>query len=280
VQHNYASPIVVKYGGAALANVSEPRGVEGPAIPSDPVLSEIAALTADGTPVVLVHGGGPEIDRELSARGIATQRLDGQRVTGADALGVVEAVLCGTLNKRLVRALCALGARATGISGEDACTLVARRALGPRGADLGYVGEIASCDPRLLELLLHHRFVPVVAPLAISRDARHAFNVNADLAAAAIAAELRARAFVVITNVARVLRDVDDPGSGIDRLTAAEARSFAASDACRDSMKPKLVAAAVAVEAGAGAAYVAAAKPQAIAAALAGDATIVTADSS
>ncbi len=267
MQHNYATPIVVKYGGAALPE----RNAD------DPVLREIAALAAREEPVVLVHGGGPEIDGALAARGIVTQRVDGQRVTDAASLDVVEMVLCGTLNKRLVRALCALGAPAVGISGQDARMLVARRVLGAGEASLGYVGEIASCDATLLELLIRGRFVPVVAPLAVSRDGTQAYNVNADLAAAAIAAELRARAFVIITNVPRVLRDVDDPRSGIDRMAAAEARAFAASDACRDSMKPKLLGASLAVEGGAGASYMCVPRADAttIKAAMAGGSTIV-----
>ena len=266
--HDYArpgqSPIVVKYGGNALA-----------AATADPVLAEIADLHFARRPVVLVHGGGPEIDRALAERGIATERIDGLRVTGAETLDVTEAVLCGSLNKRLVRALAALGVRAAGISGQDGATLVAERTVPPNGADLGYVGTIAHTDPLLVQTLLDAGFLPVVAPLALARDRTHAYNVNADLAAAALAAALRARAFVIVTNVPRVLRDPDDPTSGIDMLTLDGARRFAASDACRSSMKPKLEAATSAVTGGAAAAYICAAGPNAIARALAGDSTRV-----
>ncbi len=277
VRHNHATPagpVVVKYGGAALDARVIPSAVEGP--PPDQLLAEIAALQARGTEVVLVHGGGPEIDRALQERGVGTERVEGQRVTDATTLEIAEAVLCGTLNKRLVRACTALGMKAAGISGEDARTLVARRATASDGSDLGFVGEIISCDPTLVRALLERKILPVIAPLAVAEDSTHAYNVNADLAAASIAAALRASAFIVVTNVPRVLRNLDDPDSAVDHFSPDEALAFAATDACRSSMKPKLVAAATAVRNGAAASYVCSPKEQTIASALAGDATIVT----
>lgn len=256
--------LVVKYGGGAMPVA----GQTGP----DPILAEIAAL---GASVVLVHGGGPEIDAALAQRGIVTARLDGMRVTDAPTLDVTEAVLCASINKRMVRGALALGMPAVGISGEDAKTLVAQRAYGSHGEDLGYVGTIALTDVTLIRTLLDAGFLPVVAPLAVARDAAHAYNVNADLAAAAIAAALGVDAFIAVTNVPRVLRHADDPTSGIDRLTPNEAMRFAAGEACRSNMKPKLRAAAAAVKDGAAASYICALKPNAIVSALAGDATVV-----
>ncbi len=243
---------------------------------TDPLLEEVARLHAEGNAVVIVHGGGPEIDRELAQRGIVTRRIDGLRVTDAATLDVTEAVLCATLNKRLVRAFQALGIRAVGISGQDGPTLVAERIAPSATSDLGYVGAITKTDPRLLRALLTAGFLPVVAPLAIAHDCAHAYNVNADLAAAAIAATLGARALVIVTNVARVLRDLDDPSSGIDCLSLREAEMFAASDACRESMRPKLRAAIAAVAGGADIAYICAAAPGAIQDAIDGNATRVT----
>ncbi|MGH7737983.1 MAG: acetylglutamate kinase [Candidatus Tyrphobacter sp.] len=265
MQHKYASPIVAKYGGAALPAAGQ----------TDPTLAEIAALRERGDAVILIHGGGPEIDEALRVRGIDSERIDGHRVTDEQALAVVEATLCGTINKRLVRLALVLGLRAVGISGEDGGLLRARRAWGAGGEDLGFVGEIEACDPAILHALLEHAILPVVAPLAISQDGAHAYNVNADLAAAAIAAALRARAFVVLTNVPRVLADPDDERSGIERMTPDEARAFATNAACRSSMKPKVLAAAIAVEDGAEASYICGAGTGAISRALAGDATIV-----
>src|SRR5580704_2807876 len=151
---------------------------------------------------------------------------------------------------------------------------------GARGEDLGYVGRIVATDVRPIDALLDAGFLPIVAPLAIARDGSHAYNVNADLAAAALAGALRADAFVAITNVPRVFRDPDDPSSGIDALTPEDALRFAAGDACRSSMKPKLQAAARAVRGGAGAAYICSAKPNEIAGAVGGDATVIRSDDS
>jgi acetylglutamate kinase len=258
-------PIVIKYGGSVVI----PRSVEGP----DPILAELVQLHLGGTRIVLVHGGGPEIDRWLADRHVPTRRVDGLRVTDEVTLEVTEAVLCATINKRLVRACAALGARAVGISGEDADTLVAQTAHGSHGEDLGFVGDVTACDPSLINLLLAANYLPVVAPLAVAPDDAHAYNVNADLAAAAIAGALHARAFIMITNVERVRRDPKDPASGIDRLSLDEARAFAKTPACEGGMLPKMQAAIAAVEAGAAASYICG--PHSIVDALAGNATVV-----
>jgi acetylglutamate kinase len=264
-------PIVVKYGGNAMPS---PGGAC-----TDPTLFEVAQLWRAGWPIVLVHGGGPEIDAALAERGIVTDRIDGMRVTRKATLDVTEAVLCGTINKRLVRALTALGLPAVGVSGQDGASLVARVARTASGADLGYVGKIERCDARLVQTLLDAKFLPVVAPIAAAADSTTAYNVNADLAAAALAGALRASAFVAITNVRRVLRDVDDPASAIERLTPAQARVFADSAACRSGMKPKLHAAALAAAGGTVRSFICGAEPGSISAAMfAGDATIVASE--
>lgn len=267
--HKYARTIVVKYGGAVMPAAAEGKG--------DPILAEVASLRDAGTGVVLVHGGGPEIDSVLARRGIETARIDGLRVTDAATLEVTEAVLCASINKRIVRDALALGMPAVGLSGQDGKMLVAHAALGPFGEDLGFVGEIVATDVSLIRTLLGAEFLPIVAPLAIARDASHAYNVNADLAAAAIAAALRVEAFVAVTNVARVLRDPEDRRSGIDLFTPEDALRFADGEACRSSMKPKLRAAVSAVRGGAAAAYICGAGPRGIVAALRGDATVIRA---
>jgi acetylglutamate kinase len=267
--NNYARTIVVKYGGGAMP------GAQGAT--ADPVLLEIATLREAGNEIVLVHGGGPAIDAALSQRGIDTARIDGMRVTDATTLEVTEAVLCATVNKRIVREVLAFGVPAVGLSGQDGKMLIAERAVGPRTEDLGYVGRIIATDVRLLRTLLDTGFLPVVAPLAVARDGTHAYNVNADLAAAALAAALRADVFVAITNVPRVYGDPDDPASGIDTFTPDDALRFAATQACQSSMKPKIEGAACAVRDGAVAAYICSAKPNAIVSAIRGDATVIRA---
>ncbi len=196
-------------------------------------------------------------------------------MTDAASLETVEAVLCATANKRLVRICLQQGIPAVGISGQDGGLIRARRATSPAGDDLGFVGEITSIDPAPLLALLEGGFLPIVAPLAIGEDSAHAYNVNADTAAGAIAGAMRADAFITLTNVARVLRDPADPSSAIHELSLPAAQEFARSDACASGMKPKMLAAIGAVTGGVLRAYICAAQPGAIAGALAGNATII-----
>jgi acetylglutamate kinase len=239
------------------------------------LLLEIADLRAAGHAVILVHGGGPEIDDALTRRGLSTRRVDGLRVTDADALEVAEAVLCATANKRLVRMCLQHGISAVGLSGQDGGLIRVRRALSPSGYDLGYVGEIVSVEPALLLALLDAGYLPIVSPIAVDERAQHAYNVNADTVAGAIAAAIKADAYVALTNVERVLRDPRDPNTAIGQLTVPDALHFASSDACASGMKPKVLAAIDAVAGGAQRAYICAAKPRAISGALAGNATII-----
>jgi acetylglutamate kinase len=256
--------VVVKYGGNAMG-----QGTDGP------LLSELAHLRAAGHAVILVHGGGPEIDEALSRRGLATRRVDGLRVTDAPALEVAEAVLCATANKRLVRACLQRGIPAVGISGQDGALIRVRPALSPSGYDLGFVGEIVAVDPAPLLALIGGGYLPIVSPIAVDQRAQHAYNVNADTVAGAIAAAVKADAYIALTNVDRVLRNPADPQSAIDELTLSDAIHFAGSDACDGGMKPKMLAAIDAVTGGARRAYICSAKPGAIGAALAGNATII-----
>jgi acetylglutamate kinase len=253
--------IVLKYGGNAMVAGAE-----------DPVLDEIAALAREGTRIVVVHGGGPQIDAALREKGIAEERIDGLRVTSAAARDVVEAVLCGTVNKDLVRGLLARGAKAFGFSGEDAGLLAARRMRVPDG-DLGYVGVPAAVDAGLLHAILGLGVVPVIAPLGLDPVENVALNLNADTAAGAIAAALAADAYVVLTNVAGVRRDRHDPASVIARLTVAEAHGFLSDGTFSDGMRPKMRAAIDAVAGGARRALIAEAARDGIRNALAGAGT-------
>ncbi len=255
--------IVLKYGGNAMAPPGSP----------DPVLDEVARLAAAGDRIVLVHGGGPQIDAELAAKGIDEPRVAGLRVTGRAARDVVEYVLCGSVNKALVRALGTRGARAVGISGEDGGLLAARRAAPVDGVDLGFVGTIAAVDPAALVALLDAGFVAVVAPLAVDVAGHEPLNCNADTAAGAIAAALRADVYVVLTDVAGVRRDLHDPDSVIARLSSADADALLADGTLTGGMIPKMEAAVAAVRGGARRAVVAGAGDGAIAAALRGEGT-------
>ena len=254
--------LVIKYGGNAMA------GLE-----SDPVLTDCAALAGEGHRVVLAHGGGPAIDAALKERGIVEKRLAGLRVTGRSSLDVVEFVLCASVNKALVRALQAMGLRAAGISGEDGPTLLARPAPPVDGESLGYVGEVEEVRPGLVLALLDAGFFPVVAPLGVARDGSSAYNLNGDTAAGALAGALGADAFVAITDVAKIRRDVKDPASVVDRLTKDEIAQWRSAGRLEGGMLPKVDAALEALRSGAKRALVAGTGPKPVRAALAGSGT-------
>ncbi|HEY1726977.1 MAG TPA: acetylglutamate kinase [Candidatus Baltobacteraceae bacterium] len=254
--------LLVKYGGNAM------QGLE-----ADPVLADLASLVGEGHRVVLVHGGGPAIDAALKERGIVEKRIAGLRMTGRASLDVVEYVLCATVNKALVRALCGLGLAAVGISGEDGPTLIARQSPPQGGESLGFVGEVEEVRPALIDALLEHRFVPVVAPLGVARDGSTAYNINGDTAAGALAGALRADAFVAVTDVPKILRHIEDPNSAIDVLTAGEAKEWRTVGSLAGGMIPKVDSALDALRHGAKRAIVAGAGPEAIRRALAGAGT-------
>lgn len=227
---------VIKLGGSLLDDAQRRAAA----------LKEIAAAWHAGEQIVLVHGGGKHIDANLARLGIARRMHRGLRVTDDVTLDVVVSVLAGTVNKWLVAELTALGVTAAGISGSDAATLVAERHAPIDGVDLGHVGKVVASDPTLIRVILGQRILPVVSSVAQGPDGT-LLNVNADSAACAIAAGMRARSLQFITDVAGLL---DANGAVVKRLTANDAHAFLASDVVSGGMKPKLEAALHALAAG------------------------------
>jgi acetylglutamate kinase len=203
----------------------------------------VAALAAQG-PLLVVHGGGKEIDAECARRGLTKRAVDGLRVTDADTLDAVVAVLAGTVNTRLVSALVAAGVPAVGLTGADAaCVPVARsaphRAVDGRTVDLGLVGEpLAGDAPRLLGELLGLGYVPVVACLAADRQGQ-LHNVNADTLAGHLAGSLGARRLIVAGATAGVL---GADGQTLSTLTGAATDALVASGTASAGMVAKLTA--------------------------------------
>ncbi|MSQ12184.1 MAG: acetylglutamate kinase [Dehalococcoidia bacterium] len=218
-------PVVVKIGGSTLGN-------------NDTAFQDIAALQRQGTPVVVVHGGGKVISEWQARSGTQARFVRGLRVTDAAALDVVVAVLCGLVNKQLVMALHTAGVQALGMSGADAGLLQGR----PLDPELGYVGEITRVDPRPLEELLVLGYVPVVAPVALHMNEGGPMgflNVNADTAAGAIAEALSATCLLFLTDAQGVL---DGSGRLLGRLRPAEAQELVRSGVATAGMVPKLEA--------------------------------------
>lgn len=227
---------VIKLGGSLLDDASR-RGQ---------ALATIVARWNEGENLVLVHGGGKHIDAALGKLGIAKKTYAGLRITDDATLDVVVSVLAGTVNKLLVGELAALGVRAAGISGADAATLVAEPHPAIDGVDLGHVGRVTSSNPTLVRAMLTYGTLPVVSSIAATK-AGALLNVNADTAAAALAAAMRAESLRFLTDVAGLL---DKDGAVVPRLSADDVAAWIASGAVTGGMRPKLEAALGALRSG------------------------------
>ncbi|MFZ4738416.1 MAG: acetylglutamate kinase [Bradymonadia bacterium] len=228
---------VVKYGGHAM---TDPTAAESFA-------RDVVLLSSIGVRVVLVHGGGPQIQEMLGKLGIASTFKAGQRVTDDATMEVVRMVLVGQVNQDVVSMLNRAGGRALGLSGADGRLLRGRKHL-VRGEDVGRVGEVHTVDVAQLELLARGGFLPVIAPVAVDDDDRP-LNVNADLAAGAVAAQLGAAKLLLMTDVAGVK---DETGATVATLTRDKARELIERKVADGGMIPKLECALTALEAGVG----------------------------
>ena len=234
--------VVVKFGGSAVDSA------ETGTVPEDLVLLQEA-----GVRPILVHGGGPEISREIESAGGSSRFVDGLRVTDAAGMEIVERVLGGTVNKRLVNLIARAGGRAVGVSGKDARLIHARPHA--RAAELGFVGEIDRVEPRIVEVLLEEGFLPVVASLGVGSDG-HAYNVNADTAAAALAVAVGADKLVLLTDVPGIYREIDGGRELLSELTPAEAGTLVTAGVVSRGMLPKVEAALAAVAGGVPSAHI------------------------
>ena len=237
------SPLVLKLGGELLEEPGDLRAIA----------TDIARL-ARRTALVVVHGGGREIDAALAAAGIAKQQVDGLRITDARTLDVVVGVLAGGINTRLVAALRAAGAKPVGLTGADASVATMRRAapiVSVAGAtvDLGLVGSpTGNGAPQLLSDLVGRGYVPVVACIGATRTGQ-ILNVNADTLASHLASELGARRLVIAGGTSGVL---DEQGSTIGRLTTRDAARLIRSGTANKGMVAKLAACRTALRKGVG----------------------------
>lgn len=229
--------VVVKYGGNAMLNEEL----------KEAVMDDIVLLNTIGIKVVLVHGGGPEINKMLDKVGKESKFVDGLRYTDAETMEIVQMVLTGKLNKDIVGILLQKGGRAVGLSGVDSGLIRAKKT----DKDLGYVGDVTHVNPEILTSLLNEGFIPVVSTVALGEqgdDAR--YNINADTAAAKIAVALRAEKFVQLTNVPGVLRNIDDSSTLIKRIEKSALGSLKATGIIAGGMIPKIDCCLTALEGG------------------------------
>ena len=230
--------VVIKYGGAALVN-EEIKST---------IIKDIALMKFVGFKPVVVHGGGKDINKALERVGIEPQFKDGLRVTDEETMEVVQEVLVGKVNKSLVTELCLQGINAVGVCGKDSGFMTVKKAT-PNGLDLGLVGEVTEVDTTLINTLLDNDFVPVISTVGVDEEG-NSYNVNADYAAVAVAGALNAEKLVFITDVAGVMRDVNDPNSVISTTNTAEINELIADGTIAGGMIPKVQCCLAGVNAG------------------------------
>ncbi|MCQ2601922.1 MAG: acetylglutamate kinase [Treponema sp.] len=219
--------VVVKYGGNAMLNEELKQAV----------MEDIVLLNTIGIKVVLVHGGGPEINHMLERVGKESKFVDGLRYTDAETMEIVQMVLTGKLNKDIVGILLHKGGKAIGLSGVDSGLLRAKKT----DKDLGFVGDVTEVNPDILTTLLDQNFIPVVSTVALGEDGDQArYNINADTAAAKIAVALKAEKFVQLTNVPGILRNIEDPTTLIKRIERTAIGSLKATGVIAGGMIPKI----------------------------------------
>jgi acetylglutamate kinase len=230
--------VVVKYGGNALAGASDDDALALFA-------QDIVLMRQVGMRPVVVHGGGPQISELMTRLGKQSEFRNGLRVTDGETVDIVRMVLIGQVNPQLVAAINVHGPLAVGVSGEDAGLI---RAVA-RNADLGFVGDVESINPTILNALLDDEFIPVVATIGTNPEGQ-AFNINADTVAGAIAEALGAEKLVYLTDIEGLRRAIDDPASLIRQTTPDELEGLMADGTIAGGMIPKVESCVHAVRSG------------------------------
>lgn len=230
--------VVIKYGGAALVNEEI----------KTTLIKDIALMKYVGFKPVVVHGGGKDINKALEAVGIEPKFKDGLRVTDEPTMEIVQQVLAGKINKNIATELCQHGINAVGICGKDAGFMKVKKAM-PKGMDIGLVGEVTEVDTKLINTLIDNDFVPVISSIGVDEEG-NSYNVNADYAAVAVAGALKAEKLVFITDVAGVMKDVNNPDSVISVMNVSDVNSLIEDGTISGGMIPKVECCMAGIEAG------------------------------
>ncbi|MEA3242024.1 MAG: acetylglutamate kinase [Pseudomonadota bacterium] len=237
--------IVVKYGGNAMVDERLKSGFA----------RDIVLMRLVGINPVVVHGGGPQIGHLLEKIGKESRFVDGMRVTDSETMDVVEMVLGGLVNKDIVSLISRHGGRAVGLTGKDGDLIHARKLTITRNSpelevpeiiDIGHVGEVASVDASVVDMLVSGDFIPVIAPIGVGEDG-HSYNINADLVAGRVAEVLGAEKLILLTNTTGLL---DKQGQLLTGMTAAEVDKLIADGTIHGGMLPKIQCALSAVKSG------------------------------
>src|SRR5215471_18353660 len=236
-------PFVVKIGGDILADGALRKSICG----------QLALLGSFGIPLVVVHGGGPAVDKACQDLGLSTQKIAGRRVTTPEVLETAKMVLKGGVQMELISDLQAAGLLAVGLSGQDAGLLHASRRppvmMDGQNVDFGCVGDIEFAEPRVLQVLMDSGYVPVVAPFTVDAT-QQILNTNADSVAAAVAAALKVEKLFFVLKEPGLLSNPENPQSLLPLVDLAKVRELEVSGAIQTGMRPKIAAAVAALGAG------------------------------
>ena len=245
IQRFHGKTMVIKYGGNAMVDDKLKRGFA-----RDIVLMKLVGMNP-----VVVHGGGPQIGNMLEQVGKKTHFVDGMRVTDSETMDVVEMVLGGLVNKEIVNLINQHGGHAVGLTGKDGDLIHARKLTfqrhnpemnAPEIVDIGHVGEVASIDPAIINMLVKGNFIPVIAPIGVGKDGQ-SYNINADLVAGKLAMTLQAEKLILLTNTAGVL---DKEGNLLTGLKAKQVEELIENGTIHGGMMPKIKCALDAVHSG------------------------------
>jgi len=243
--------LVIKYGGNAMIEDRLKKSFA----------RDIVLMKSVGMHPIVVHGGGPQIGEALAKIGKKSEFVNGMRVTDSETMDVVEMVLGGLVNKDIVNLINGVGGRAVGLTGKDGNFIRARKLKvslpspefqSPEIIDIGHVGEVENINTSVIDMLIASDLIPVIAPIGVGAGGE-SYNINADLVAGKVAAELRAEKLIVLTNTLGVL---DANGDLLTTLDAASVESMTASGVIAAGMVPKISASLEAVQEGVSAAHV------------------------
>ena len=227
IQKYAGKTVVVKYGGNAMINEELKSAV----------MSDIVLLQLVGVNVVLVHGGGPEINAMLKKTGKESKFVNGMRVTDEETIDIVQMVLAGKVNKSLANQLNLSGGKAIGLCGLDGNLLKAEKQI--KNGDIGFVGDITDVDVTVINDVINSGYIPVIATVAGGSEGE-VYNINADIAASAIAAKLNAKKLILMTDVRGLLRDKDDEDTLISVVNVSEVPRLKNEGIISGGMIPKI----------------------------------------
>ena len=225
IQKYYNKVVVIKYGGNAMINEELKQAV----------MNDIVLLSLIGVKVVLVHGGGPEINDMLKKIGKKSEFVNGLRVTDAETIDTVLMVLAGKVNKSLVNLIECIGGKSVGLCGLDGHMIEADKL----DEDLGFVGKITDVNIEPITDLLDKGYIPVISTLGCDKDG-HVYNINADTAAARIAGAMKAESLISMTDICGILLDKDDPSTLLTNINTEKAHELMEQGVIQGGMIPKV----------------------------------------